>query len=163
MEREPTGIPVMTDRIVLQEDKHYVVREEGSIELLLAGFKLMSDSHAAGKIVVIEINEKEVLRLPVAATVPNSDFPIDDRREAPRDRRTAKRRKTLKGAEIIWPTGLPVRCVVRNLSDDGASLEVHSPVPSTFDLIFDNDQTRHACQVVWRRETRVGVKFRKGS
>jgi hypothetical protein len=36
---------------------------------------------------------------------------------------------------------------------------VHSPVPHTFELVFDGDASRHSCTVVWRKNPRIGVKF----
>jgi hypothetical protein len=77
----------------------------------------------------------------------------------PPDRRIVRRMRTLKGAQIIWPTAAPIKCIVRNLSETGASLEVHSPVPPTFYILFDGDQSQRLCGVVWRKETRIGVKF----
>jgi len=99
----------------------------------------------------------------VTLVVDNQVAPvIDDRRDrsASRgDRRISSRLRTLKGAQIVWPTAAPVKCVVRNLSQTGASLEVHGPVPGAFELVFDGDQSRRLCHVVWRGETRIGVKF----
>jgi hypothetical protein len=74
-------------------------------------------------------------------------------------RRIAPRMTTLKGAQIVWAAGASVTCIVRNLSETGANIEVHSQVPPTFDLVFDTDQSRRSCCVVWRKATRVGVKF----
>jgi len=79
---------------------------------------------------------------------------IEDRR-AP----DGVRIKTLKGAQIIWLTGAPVKCVVRNLSQTGAKIEVRDPVPETFELVFDGDENRHPCRVVWRKEFQIGVQF----
>jgi PilZ domain len=88
------------------------------------------------------------------------DGPADDRRVAISNRRGSPRIKTLKGAQIVWPNGTPVSCVVRNLSETGANLEAFEPVlQNTFDLVFDLDQSRRACRVIWRREPRIGVKF----
>lgn len=88
------------------------------------------------------------------------DSVIDDRRIAPRDRRASPRRRVLKGAQISWPYGIPVRCVVRNISATGAHIEVEDPVvQNIFDLILDLDQSRHLCRVVWRKGSRIGVKF----
>jgi hypothetical protein len=84
---------------------------------------------------------------------------VDDRRIAATTRRAAARSRTLKGAQITWPAGSRIKCIVRNLSETGANIEVHSVVPGTFDLIFDGDQSRRACRIVWRKETRIGVKF----
>jgi hypothetical protein len=84
----------------------------------------------------------------------------DDRRRADRDRRSWPRVRTLKGAQIIWLNGVPVRCTVRNVSETGAKLEVHEPVlQNTFDLVFDLDKSRRSCRVVWRKEPFMGVKF----
>ena len=103
-------------------------------------------------------------------TLPGQTSEIDDRREAvmpvveehrvaDSNRRESLRMRTLKGAKIVWPTGVPINCIVRNLSTSGASLEVQSPVPSAFELVFEGDQSRRSCCVIWRRETRIGVKF----
>jgi hypothetical protein len=87
---------------------------------------------------------------------------IDDRRSAGKDDRRGKLRiKTYKGAKIIWPNSAPVRCVVRNLSETGAKLEVHGLVlQNSFELVFDLDQSRRSCRVLWRKEPWIGVKFR---
>jgi len=96
----------------------------------------------------------------VAPAIDDRVVPVtDDRRVSHGDRRIAPRLRALKGAQIVWPTAAPVKCVVRNLSQTGAALEVHDPVPGTFELVFDGDQSRRSCRVVWRRETRIGVQF----
>jgi hypothetical protein len=84
---------------------------------------------------------------------------VEEHRVTVSDRRESPRMRTLKGAQIVWPTAPPVKCTVRNLSTTGAALEVQSPVPGTFELVFDGDQSRRSCRVVWRRETRIGVQF----
>jgi hypothetical protein len=93
--------------------------------------------------------------LPVVGGFPE----IEDRRGADGTRHQSPRFRTLKGAQIVWLTGVPVKCIVRNLSPTGAKIEVRSPIPETFDLIFDNDQSRHRCRVVWREEFYIGVQF----
>ena len=90
---------------------------------------------------------------------PLGDGAVDDRRKSVGDRRSSPRTKTLKGAQIFWPAGSAVKCIVRNLSETGARIEVHSPIPATFDLVFDSDQTRKSCHVVWRKEPMMGVRF----
>jgi hypothetical protein len=91
----------------------------------------------------------------------NLDPSIEDRRAARKQRRKSPRMRTLKGAQIVWLTGAPVKCIVHDISEGGACLEVHNPVPhNEFDLIFDSDQSRYACSVVWRQPPRMGVKFR---
>jgi hypothetical protein len=83
-----------------------------------------------------------------------------DRRKGPETRRRFQRWKTLKGAAIIGPTGSPIECIVRNLSDGGACLEVQAPVPySEFDLILDAGGANHTCRVAWCQPPRMGVEF----
>jgi hypothetical protein len=91
---------------------------------------------------------------------PSTPSGIDDRRVAETDRRISPRMRTLKGAKIVWPTAAPVTCIVRNLSEIGARLEVHCPVPRTFELVFDGDQSRRACYMVWQKANQIGVKFK---
>jgi hypothetical protein len=84
---------------------------------------------------------------------------LDDRRQNP-DRRGSGRRKTLRGGRILWPNGDASECTVCNLSETGAQLIVRGPVPNLFDLVIEGDQWRDVCAVVWRRDDRVGVKFK---
>lgn len=85
----------------------------------------------------------------------------DERRVATVERRKSPRARLLRTAQIVWLGDEPVKCVVRNLSEKGACLEVHSEVPrNTFDLVFDLDQSRRYCWVAWREPNRIGVKFR---
>ncbi len=100
-------------------------------------------------------------------TAPIDDSAIDDRRGSVDDRRSSPRKKVLRGAQmfwatgaaVIWPTGSAVRCVVRNFSEKGAKIEVRSPVPEAFDLLFDCDQSRRSCRVIWRKKDQIGVRF----
>jgi hypothetical protein len=87
------------------------------------------------------------------------DSAIDDRRKSVSTRRSSPRTKRLKGANIVWPLGAPVSCIVRNLSETGAKIEVHTPVPDVFDLVFDVNKSRRSCRVMWRREIQIGVRF----
>ena len=84
-----------------------------------------------------------------------------DRRVARSDRRIAPRMKTLKGAQIVPSDGGPILCIVRNISETGARLEVYNPVPfNTFELVFDDERwPRRQCRVVWRRPSGLGVSF----
>jgi hypothetical protein len=75
--------------------------------------------------------------------------------------RAAQRQRVLKTAVIEFNGGT-IDCVVRNVSETGAALEVESPVgiPSDFNLLISGDRIkRHHCQVVWRKEKRIGVTF----
>ena len=77
------------------------------------------------------------------------------------ERRTARRQRILKAGTISFGGGA-IDCTVRNLSDTGAALDVSSPVgiPAQFTLVVEADQSQRLCDVVWRKEKRIGVRFR---
>jgi hypothetical protein len=83
---------------------------------------------------------------------------VDDRRNTP-DRRSAPRKRILWGGLAGWKNGDSTECIVHNLSDTGAHLQIRGPVPRTFNLVIDGDLISRACCVVWRSANRVGVKF----
>ena len=81
------------------------------------------------------------------------------------ENRARPRVRTLKGASIIFGVGSTVDCVVRNLSETGACLEVPSPVgiPDDFTLQFKLEPTKRDGHVVWRSANRIGVYFKQHS
>ena len=83
---------------------------------------------------------------------------IDDRRRNP-DRRAAPRKRILRGGLTGWQNGDSSECIVHNLSDTGAHLQIYGPVPRTFNLVIDGDGVSRSCCVVWRNANRVGVRF----
>ena len=96
------------------------------------------------------------------AAVPPGDLQpveLDDRRRNP-DRRKWSRRRTIRGARTVWPNGDSFECIVTNLSETGAQLQLRGPSPNVFDLIVDGEKSRRSCFVVWRKGNRVGIKFR---
>jgi hypothetical protein len=79
-----------------------------------------------------------------------------------KEHRKCPRHRALKAAKIIFDHQLSVvDCIVRNLSDEGANLEIGSPVglPETFDLSIPIDGLKRSCRVIWKSTTRIGVKF----
>jgi hypothetical protein len=84
---------------------------------------------------------------------------IDDRRRGS-DRRQAPRRRIFKAAHVYWENGAWTECIVRNLSDTGAQLEICGPAPRAFNLMIA-DQLVCECRVVWRQGNRVGVRFQR--
>ena len=74
--------------------------------------------------------------------------------------RAALRHRVLKSASISFDGGA-IDCVVRNISDTGAALEIASPVgiPDTFTLLISGDHTGRRCRVAWRSDNRIGVSF----
>ena len=78
------------------------------------------------------------------------------------DNRLIQRRKTLKGARIVFNAGRStINATVRNVSSRGAKLQVTSVVgiPDTFDLLIDGNGSQ-PCRVVWRTLKELGVEFR---
>jgi hypothetical protein len=74
--------------------------------------------------------------------------------------RAAQRRRVLKAGSISFGGGV-IDCIVRNISDTGAALEVVTPlyIPDRFKLIIQTDNLNRPCHVVWRKERRIGVAF----
>jgi PilZ domain len=76
------------------------------------------------------------------------------------EKRAVERRRILKAGSIVFG-GSAIDCVVRNMSEAGAALDVNSPVgiPTEFMLIHGADRDQRQCTVVWRSKTRIGVVF----
>jgi len=79
--------------------------------------------------------------------------------EVKEERRRDLRRRTLKGARIVFNNRQStIDCVVRNLSAHGALLLVPTlGVPNEFELRLD--EASHWVRVVWRTEDRMGVAW----
>jgi len=76
------------------------------------------------------------------------------------ERRAERRRRQLKPASIVFNHANSVYdCVVRNVSTAGACLAVPyaKTVPAEFELRADG--SKRDCDVVWRGDDRMGVKF----
>ncbi|WP_300176311.1 PilZ domain-containing protein [Bradyrhizobium sp.] len=67
----------------------------------------------------------------------------------------------LKAASIEFSGGT-IDCVVRNISETGAALEVASPVgiPAEFNLVMPGNIAKRSCRVVWVKDKRIGVAFK---
>lgn len=80
------------------------------------------------------------------------------------DHRVAPRRRLLKAGKISFGGGAAIDCTVRNISETGAALDVTSPVgiPDHFTLMVGSDGLNAPCRVVWRRPSRIGVRFTEG-
>jgi hypothetical protein len=77
------------------------------------------------------------------------------------EHRAAPRRRVLKAGTISFDGGGAISCTVRNLSEVGAALDVESPVgiPDQLTLSIEAEHSSRHCQVVWRKEKRIGVRF----
>ena len=76
------------------------------------------------------------------------------------EHRKSQRHRTFKGGSISFDLGI-VDCVVRNISDTGALLELksHAGIPDKFTLIIKPEYLKRSCEVVWRSARNIGVKF----
>jgi hypothetical protein len=76
------------------------------------------------------------------------------------ERRRFPRTKCFKGAKIQSP-GEAVDCIVRNVSAEGARLQLPYNVvlPAEFELAFDTGGQKHQCRVVWHTSREAGVWF----
>ena len=79
-----------------------------------------------------------------------------------REQRLAPRRSTFVAAKIHY-NGNIADCVIRNISDTGAKLELGGvgKIPNTMKLVVDGHQP-HTCRVVWRTIREMGVQFMDG-
>ena len=78
------------------------------------------------------------------------------------ERRHIGRTRVLKGAKLIFNRSSSVLdCVVRNLSNEGACIELAttSDVPNEFEVSLDSFRTARRCLVKWRTITRMGIAF----
>jgi hypothetical protein len=78
-----------------------------------------------------------------------------------REQRLSLRRNTAIFAAVVFNGGRTrIPCIIRNLSDGGAKLEVSRvrDIPQTFDLLREGERPR-ACRVVWRALKEIGIAF----
>ena len=72
------------------------------------------------------------------------------------------RRRVLKSGIIAYNDRFSaLLCTVRDLSECGAHLRVEDTVnvPNTFELIIELDGLEASCEVVWRKNKEIGVRF----
>ena len=57
--------------------------------------------------------------------------------------------------------GSVMSCMVRNISIEGAAIDVENPVfvPSRFRLVMAKGASVHDCEIAWIRQKRIGVAF----
>lgn len=81
---------------------------------------------------------------------------------AQKEARRAPRRRVLKSGIIAFNdrySALP--CTVRNLSATGAHLRAEGSIntPNTFELLIELDGFEANCEVLWRKDKEIGVRF----
>jgi hypothetical protein len=77
------------------------------------------------------------------------------------ERRNTPRQRVLKTGTVSFARAAGIDCVVRNMSEAGACLQVASPlgIPDTFSLVIEKDHVSRPCRIVWRSANRIGVSF----
>jgi PilZ domain len=62
---------------------------------------------------------------------------------------------------LVSAGGSVMSCIVRNISRDGAAIDVENPafVPARFRLVMENGASVHECSVAWIQDKRIGVSF----
>jgi hypothetical protein len=85
----------------------------------------------------------------------------DQLQDRPEDRRRFPRTRCFKGARIVASGHDVVTCIVRNVSAEGARLQLAGIValPDEFDLCFDSGRRVRQCRMMWRTESDVGIWF----
>jgi hypothetical protein len=77
------------------------------------------------------------------------------------ERRRNQRSRVLKGAKIVVGATSLLDCVVRNLTNDGARVEIPNTVnlPEDVAITFDGGRTCRPCRVAWRTLNETGLEF----
>jgi hypothetical protein len=77
------------------------------------------------------------------------------------ERRKTRRMRALKGAKLILGKSSTRDCVVRDVTDAGAGVELPNTLdlPEALDLTFDRGGPPRRARLVWRKLSKTGVKF----
>jgi len=77
------------------------------------------------------------------------------------EKRTVPRHRVLKRGSLAFNGGGAMDCIVRNLSQTGARIQIASPVgvPEVFTLVIETDHFKRRCHAIWSSERRIGVAF----
>ena len=78
------------------------------------------------------------------------------------ERRSMQRGRSLLGGKIVFNAGRSItNCTVRNLTVDGACVEVESLVgiPDHFHLIIAGESEPRPCRIAWQGTNRIGLSF----
>ena len=74
------------------------------------------------------------------------------------NKRASPRKRVLKAGTIEFGGGA-ITCMIRNMSDTGAMLDVATPIGIPDHFILRADGCCMPCRVVWWKEKRIGVVF----
>jgi len=70
-------------------------------------------------------------------------------------------REQVEETAYICGSGSSIRCLVRNISRQGAALDVPDPafIPACFKLMLKSDRIVRDCRIAWIMGNRIGVAF----
>ena len=77
------------------------------------------------------------------------------------ERRSVTRIRVLKGAKFLLGNSSVRDCVVRNLTNTGAGIEIPNTIelPDQLELTFDGGRSFRNCRLAWRKIGKTGVEF----
>jgi hypothetical protein len=70
-------------------------------------------------------------------------------------------RTEIEEAAYVSSGGSVMSCVVRNISPEGAAIDVDNPafIPPRFRLVIAKDSSVYECKTIWIQQNRIGVAF----
>lgn len=77
------------------------------------------------------------------------------------ERRENHRLRVLKGGQFLLRNSSVRDCVVRNLTDTGARIEIENTIelPELLTFRFNGDRSFRECRLAWRKFGSTGVEF----
>ena len=77
------------------------------------------------------------------------------------ERRASVRSRVLKDAKLILGTSSVLDCLVHNLTNRGATIEIAyaADLPENLSMTFDGGRTIRQCRLAWRKCGQIGVQF----
>jgi hypothetical protein len=78
------------------------------------------------------------------------------------ERQEEARSRSLRGGKILFDNKQTViSCTIRNLSAEGANLQVKSTfgIPAFFGLLIEGETATRSCDMMWKANDSLGVAF----
>lgn len=77
------------------------------------------------------------------------------------ERRKNRRARVLKGGKFLLGKDSIRDCVVRDLTDTGAGVEIPNTMdlPEALNLTMNTGRIARRCRVVWRKISKAGLEF----
>ena len=77
------------------------------------------------------------------------------------ERRKNRRARVLKGGKFLLGKDSIRDCVVRDLTDTGAGVEIPNTIdlPEALNLTMNTGRIARRCRVVWRKISKAGLEF----